>query len=201
MVVRDPSKVDAAALKKIDGVLGVEVRENQVQVIVGQIIEDLFLEVEKRVGKTNANGAGKTAGEKACRDLLQFPAADGGHHIAVNPSLIAAGFLNLSLLLDRLNLRSRNRPIPTMSSLNNLAQIRLHFLPVFVAYTSAKKFDTEPVLAMLLACWLLYPDWVAMAGAGGYTTYFGIPALLTTYNGAVLQIILSVWVMSKSTSC
>ena len=38
---------------------------------------------------------------------------------------------------------------------------------------------------MLLACWLLYPDWVAMAGAGGYTSYFGIPTLLTTYNGAV----------------
>ena len=38
VVVRDPSKVDAAALKKIDGVMGVEVRENQVQVIVGQII-------------------------------------------------------------------------------------------------------------------------------------------------------------------
>ncbi len=29
VVVRDPSKVDAAALKKIDGVLGVEVRENR----------------------------------------------------------------------------------------------------------------------------------------------------------------------------
>lgn len=81
--------------------------------------------------------------------------------------------------------------------LNNLAQSVFYFLPVFVAYTSAKKFDTEPVLAMLLACWLLYPDWVAMAAAGGYTSYFGIPALLTTYNGAVLQIILSVWVMSK----
>ena len=53
MVVRDPSKVDAASLKKIDGVLGVEVRENQVQVIVGQIIEDLFLEVEKRVRKAS----------------------------------------------------------------------------------------------------------------------------------------------------
>ena len=36
-----------------------------------------------------------------------------------------------------------------------------------------------------------------MAAEGGFTSYFGIPVLQTTYNGAVLQIILSVWVMSK----
>ena len=196
VVVRDPSKVDAAALKKIDGVLGVEVRENQVQVIVGQIIEDLFLEVEKRVGKTSAGGSGKPQEKKLVAVFSNFLQLMAGIMSPVIPSLIAAGFLTCLLLLLNLvfGLESTNS---TYVILNNLAQSVFYFLPVFVAYTSAKKFDTEPVLAMLLACWLLYPDWVAMAGAGGYTTYFGIPALLTTYNGAVLQIILSVWVMSK----
>ncbi|WP_279124122.1 PTS glucose transporter subunit IIA [Holdemania filiformis] len=196
VVVRDPSKVDAAALKKIDGVLGVEVRENQVQVIVGQIIEDLFLEVEKRVGKTSAGGAGKPQEKKLVAVFSNFLQLMAGIMSPVIPSLIAAGFLTCLLLLLNLvfGLESTNS---TYVILNNLAQSVFYFLPVFVAYTSAKKFDTEPVLAMLLACWLLYPDWVAMAGAGGYTSYFGIPALLTTYNGAVLQIILSVWVMSK----
>jgi PTS system beta-glucosides-specific IIC component len=196
VVVRDPSKVDAAALKKIDGVLGVEVRENQVQVIVGQIIEDLFLEVEKRVGKTSAGGSGKPQEKKLVAIFSNFLQLMAGIMSPVIPSLIAAGFLTCLLLLLNLvfGLESTNS---TYVILNNLAQSVFYFLPVFVAYTSAKKFDTEPVLAMLLACWLLYPDWVAMAGAGGYTTYFGIPALLTTYNGAVLQIILSVWVMSK----
>ena len=196
VVVRDPSRVDAAALKKIDGVLGVEVRENQVQVIVGQIIEDLFLEVEKRVGKTSAGGAGKPQEKKLVAVFSNFLQLMAGIMSPVIPSLIAAGFLTCLLLLLNLvfGLESTNS---TYVILNNLAQSVFYFLPVFVAYTSAKKFDTEPVLAMLLACWLLYPDWVAMAGAGGYTSYFGIPALLTTYNGAVLQIILSVWVMSK----
>ncbi|MDR1794051.1 MAG: PTS glucose transporter subunit IIA [Erysipelotrichaceae bacterium] len=114
----------------------------------------------------------------------------------VIPSLIAAGFLTCLLLLLNLvfKLETTNS---TYIILNNLAQSVFYFLPVFVAYTSARKFDTEPVLAMLLACWLLYPDWVAMASGGGYTSYFGIPTLLTTYNGAVLQIILSVFIMSK----
>ena len=182
VVVRDPSKVDAASLKKIDGVLGVEVRENQVQVIVGQIIEDLFLEVEKRVGKTSAEGSGKPQEKKLVAVFSNFLQLMAGIMSPVIPSLIAAGFLTCLLLLLNLvfGLESTNS---TYVILNNLAQSVFYFLPVFVAYTSAKKFDTEPVLAMLLACWLLYPDWVAMAGAGGYTSYFGIPALLTTYNG------------------
>lgn len=151
VVVRDPSKVDAAALKKIDGVLGVEVRENQVQVIVGQIIEDLFLEVEKRVGKTNANGAGKPQEKKLVAIFSNFLQLMAGIMSPVIPSLIAAGFLTCLLLLLNLvfGLESTNS---TYVILNNLAQSVFYFLPVFVAYTSAKKFDTEPVLAMLLAC-------------------------------------------------
>ena len=48
---------------------------------------------------------------------------------------------------------------------------------------------------MVLACFLLYPDWVAGAD-GSFTHYFGLPVLRATYNGAVIQIILSVFVMS-----
>ena len=99
MCIRDRSKVDAAALKKIDGVLGVEVRENQVQVIVGQIIEDLFLEVEKRVGKTNANGAGKPQEKKLVAIFSNFLQLMAGIMSPVIPSLIAAGFLTCLLLL------------------------------------------------------------------------------------------------------
>lgn len=50
VVVKDPAKINQAAVKKVNGVLGLEVAGNQVQVIVGQVIEDLYLAVEKQVG-------------------------------------------------------------------------------------------------------------------------------------------------------
>ncbi|MBQ6452581.1 MAG: PTS transporter subunit EIIC, partial [Solobacterium sp.] len=84
--------------------------------------------------------------------------------------------------------------------LNGVAQAVFYFMPIYVAYTSALKFDTEPVLAMILAGAMLYPDWVNLVNAGsetGYTSFFGIPTLLTTYNGSVLQIVLAVFVMSR----
>lgn len=193
VVVNDSSLVKEGALKKINGVLGVEFRDEQVQVIVGAIIEDLFLAVEKQVGTTSQSG--ETKKDKNIVSIFaNFLQLMAGIMSPVIPALIAAGFLTCLLLV--LNLCGLPTDNSTYVILNNLAQTVFYFLPVFVAYTSAKKFDTEPVLAMVLACWLLYPDWVTMASAGGWTSYFGIPTLLTTYNGAVLQIILSVWIMS-----
>ena len=83
--------------------------------------------------------------------------------------------------------------------LNSLGQTALYFLPVMVAYSSAKQFDTDPILSIMLACFLLYPDWnnlVAKGSATGFTSYFGLPVHLQTYSGQVVQIILSIWIMS-----
>lgn len=196
VVVKDATNVNQASLKKVNGVMGVEAHDDQVQVIVGAIIEDLFLEVEKLFNVSGSTQNGTKEKKTIVTLFTDFLQLMAGIMSPVIPSLIAAGFLTCLLLLLNLvfGMESTNS---TYVILNNLAQSVFYFLPVFVAYTSAKKFNTEPVLAMLLACWLLYPDWVAMAGEGGYTSYFGIPTLLTTYNGAVLQIILSIWVMSK----
>ena len=194
--VKNPEIVDTKALKKTPGVLGVELAGDYCQVIVGGIIEDLYLAVGKIAGPvaSAANGGKvKRKPDEIFRDFLLMVA---GIISPVIPALITAGFLStvLAIMTLAFGIDSTNS---TYKILNNFAQSAFYFLPVFVAYTSAKKFDTEPVLAMLLACGLLYPDWVTMASEGGFTSYFGIPVLLTTYNGAVIQIILSVWVMSK----
>ena len=198
VVLKDPKKADTAALQKLKGVLGVELRGDQGQVIVGQIIEDLYLNVEKLTGSLSGNGDKPAEKEKKgiARVFSDFLLMMAGIMSPVIPALITAGFLSTLLIILQLvfHVDATNS---TYRILNNFAQSVFYFLPVFVAYTSAKKFDTEPVLAMLLACALLYPDWVTMAAEGGFTSYFGLPVLLTTYNGAVSQIILSVFIMSK----
>jgi len=196
VVVKDSAAVQENQLKKIEGVIGVAVRDGETQVIVGQIIEDLNIQVEKLVGNTKASTGKKSKGKNPVTMFANFLQMMAGIMSPVIPALIAAGFLTCLLLLFKIVFHVD----PTNSTyviLNNLAQSVFYFLPVFVAYSAAKKFNTEPVLAMLLACWLLYPGWVTMAGAGGFTSYFGIPAMLKTYNGAVLQLILSVWVMAQ----
>lgn len=205
VVVKDPAKIDQAAVKKVNGVLGLEVAGNQVQVIVGQVIEDLYLAVEKQVGSLAGKaGEGVASPDKPKKPLdyvAGFMSMLASIMSPVIPGLVAAGFLAtiLTIMSVFFGIDSSNS---TYAILYNFSQAVFYFMPVFVAYTSAQRFNTEPVLAMLLACALLYPDWVTMvntmtAEGQEFVSYFGLPVTLTTYNGAVVQIILSVWVMSK----
>ena len=58
VVVKDPAQIEQTAVKKVNGVLGLEVAGNQVQVIVGQAVEDLFLAVEKQAGNLTGKAGG-----------------------------------------------------------------------------------------------------------------------------------------------
>ncbi|MDD4849706.1 MAG: PTS transporter subunit EIIC [Gemmiger sp.] len=194
--VNDIEKVDQAALKKVKGVIALDIRNGEVQVIVGPIIEDLYLAVEKAAG-----GGGKVAeakqGKKTPSEIFGgFLMMMAGILSPIIPALIASGLLSTVLTVMTLVLKVDATTSPTYAILYNLSQTVFYFLPVLVAYTAAKKFDTEPILAAVLACFLLYPGWVEAAAQGGFTSYFGLPVLRTTYNGAVIQIILSVFVMA-----
>lgn len=198
--VADMSKVNQEGLKKIPGVIALDSRAGEVQVIVGAIIEELSREVEKITGTAGKSApvAANRGGKKSAGEIFSsFLLLIAGILSPVIPALIASGLLSTVLTIMTLVMGVDASTSTTYSILYNLSQTVFYFIPVIVAYTSARKFDTEPVLAMILACFLLYPDWVSEAAAGGYTTYFGIPVLRTTYNGAVIQIILSVFIMSK----
>lgn len=170
LVVKDTNKVDKKALGKIKGVLGVEVMDGgSVQVIVGQIIESLYQEFEALAGSVTSGPQEKE--KKSIKTLfIDFLQLMAGIMSPVIPALLCASFIAIVLLILQMGF-GLTTDHPTIKILNNLEQSVFYFLPVFVAYTSAKKFNTEPVLAMLLACFLLYPDWVTMVNAGSATGY------------------------------
>ena len=198
----DREKVDFEGIKMVPGVLGLSDNGDEIQVIIGQSVEQLYPEVEKIVGKRAGSAAGAPAGKQSLGDRASgFLLMMAGIMSPVIPALITAGFISVLLVLLKL-VGLITAESTTYVILNGFAQAAFYFLPVYVAYTSARKFDTEPVMAMMLACGLLYPDWATLVatltGEGQtFTSYFGIPVYLMTYNGGVIQIVLSVWVMSK----
>lgn len=202
--VKDASLVDKSELKKIDGVLGVEVAGDENQIIVGQIIEDLFFAFEKETGMKGGvideNLDPELKGKKSVGGLfISFLQLMAGIMSPVIPTLIIAGFFSLILTLGT-QFFGLDTTTSTYTILYNISQAPFYFLPVMCAYTSAKKFGVEPPMAMLLAGILLYPGWSTLVAAGsetGFVSYFGIPVYLCEYGSSVLPIVLSVWVMSK----
>ena len=201
--LKNPEVVNKGELKKIDGVLGVEVAGEETQIIVGQIIEDLFFAFEEESGVKGGvidENLDPNLGKKTPMALfLGFLQLMAGIMSPVIPTLIIAGFFSLILTLGT-SFFGLDNTTSTYTILYNISQAPFYFLPVMCAYTSAKKFNVEPPMAMLLAGILLYPGWEALVTAGsesGFTSYFGIPVYLCTYGSSALPIVLSVWVMSK----
>ncbi len=201
--LKDPEKANKAELKKLDGVLGVEVAGEETQIIVGQIIEDLFYAFEEVSGVKGGvidENLDPNLGKKTPLALfLSFLQLMAGIMSPIIPTLIIAGFFSLILTLGT-QFFGLDSTTSTYTILHNISQAPFYFLPIMCAYTSAKKFNVEPPMAMLLAGILLYPGWVDLvnnANGATFTSYFGIPVYLCSYGSSTLPIVLSVWIMSK----
>ncbi len=111
----------------------------------------------------------------------------------VIPILLAGGILKMVvLLLSTLHILSGTTEV----ILSAMATTPFYFLPVIVAYSTARHFDTEPVLAIISVCVMLLPDFSALMESGEKVTFIGIPVVSATYAYSVIPIILLIYCMS-----
>lgn len=113
--------------------------------------------------------------------------------VPIIPILLAGGIIKMIvLLLTTLHILSGT----TETILSAIATAPFYFLPVMVAYSAAKHFDTDPLIAMISVCTMLLPDFTALMESGEKVTFMGIPVVAATYAYSVIPIILLVYCMS-----
>lgn len=79
--------------------------------------------------------------------------------------------------------------------LYHIADAVFYFLPVLLAYSSAKVFGANPTLAVSVALFLVHPEFTeAVQTRSG--DFFGVPVAHITYNSSVIPIILIIWAQS-----
>lgn len=201
----DYSKADQAAIKALDGVLGVQKVGEQLQVIIGPDVDKVYDEVIKQTGLEAAAAVDETLDTVKEKKPLTFKGIIGaildalsGSLGPVIPAIVACAFFKMLTSIlgpDILNV------LPPESNLavlfNFVGDAAFYFFPVICGYTAARKFNVTPVLGILLGGIMLHPTYTAMAAEGVQNfTVFGIPTMVLNYGSTVLPIILSVWVMS-----
>lgn len=80
--------------------------------------------------------------------------------------------------------------------LTRISSAVFYFLPVLLAYSSAKVFKTNQVLAASVALFLLHPDVVGVVGVYPPADFFGIPLSPGNYANSVIPIIIIIWAQS-----
>ncbi|MGL5436419.1 MAG: PTS transporter subunit EIIC [Lachnospiraceae bacterium] len=80
----------------------------------------------------------------------------------------------------------------TYMVLNAMADSLFYFLPMILAFTSARKFGPNPFTAIVIGGILLYPTLTAVFEAGIGINFAGLPMKAVTYHSSVVPIILAV---------
>ncbi|MGB4779893.1 glucose PTS transporter subunit IIA [Microbacterium sp.] len=197
-VLHDPSKADLQTLSNLPGILRAQNAGGQTQVVVGGKVEQYHADIQQMLGGRAATRSASPARKKenVFSRVIAFIAS---LFTPLLPALVGAGMIKaLVTILQTTGVLDPATPLYTVLSI--MGDGVFYFLPVFLAITTAKRVDTNPYLAMVLAVAVLHPTWTALVTAGqadGRTTetVLGIPVLLMSYSSTVIPIVLGVIVL------
>lgn len=195
--LKDPSLADNEKVKSIDGVVDVIDKAGQYQVLIGIEVPHVYDEFETLV-KGNDQNALDTNSNQGGGILSNIFSAISSIFSPLLPALAGSGILRGLLILSvQLGWISENSG--TYAILFSASMAVFYFLPILLAFSSARKFGASPYISALIAAALLHPNFLALMGESGNgvtSNFFGIPAVLMNYNSTVVPIILSIWVYS-----
>ncbi|MBW4085743.1 beta-glucoside-specific PTS transporter subunit IIABC [Paenibacillus sp. S150] len=206
--LKDESKADTEALKNMEGVVTVVKSGGQYQVVIGNHVPEVYAEVAA-IGGFQAAAAEatdeKTGVFNKFIDIISgvFTPTLG----VLSATGMIKGFTALFLSLGVLTSTSG-----TYQILNAIGDCLFYFFPIFLGYTSAKKFNANIFIGMAIGATLVYPTFSSITASGEplytlfsgtviespvYLTFLGIPVILMSYASSVIPIILSTFVGGK----
>ncbi|CAH1190123.1 PTS system beta-glucoside-specific EIIBCA component [Paenibacillus auburnensis] len=204
----DESKANTEILKNMDGIVTVIQSGGQYQVVIGNHVPEVYADVSAIGGFQSA--AAESPDEKIGLFNKFIDIISG----VFTPALgvlcatgMIKGFTALFLSLGLLTSTSG-----TYQILNAIGDCLFYFFPIFLGYTSAKKFNANIFLGMAIGATLVYPTFSSITASGQplytlfsgsviespvYLTFLGIPVILMSYSSSVIPIILSTYVGAK----
>ena len=210
--LKDEGKANTDVLKAMDGVVTVVQSGGQYQVVIGQMVGEVYDEILQYQGIKGAGGVDAEEEDDTPKKPLDlFVDTVSGIFTPVLGILAASGMLKgLLAIISAFEILDPSGG--TYQILNVLADAFFYFLPIFLGYTAGKKFKMgNEFTAMAIGAALVYPSLAAMRGGDVLYTvlsgtlfesaihveFLGIPVILMNYASSVIPVILAVWVGSK----
>ncbi len=190
-ILKDESVVNKDTVAKIPGVITAVQAGGQFQVVIGNHVRDAYQFVTQLVTiDENAEASKKKVGiVSRIIDVISSIFAPFLYTLAVCG--ILQGILGVLVAFG-----AKSTDSGTYQILNFISWTGFTFLPVLISVTAAKKFGMNTFAAVVIACALVCPDYIAMVNSGASISFLGIPVQLLSYTSSVIPIILAVWAAS-----
>lgn len=209
--LKDESKANDDVLKNMQGIVTVMKSGGQYQVVIGNHVQDVYNDVTALIDVDNLN----TSSEEKKSGKLLDKAIDvvSGIFQPILGIMAACGMVKgLNALFVAMGLYSDTSGGYMM--INAIGDALFTFLPLFLGYTSAKKFGLKPMIGLVVGAIMCYPGIQASSISSGkdaiftlfqgtmfaspiYIDFFGIPVISMDYTGTVIPVILAVYFAAK----
>ncbi|WP_086347980.1 beta-glucoside-specific PTS transporter subunit IIABC [Candidatus Enterococcus clewellii] len=190
--LKDESAAATEELKNDPDVIQVVQSGGQYQVVIGSHVSDVYKELLAQSSLGNETDEKSDAPKgNIFNQLIDIISSIFTPFLgAMAGAGVLKGFLTLALTMGWLAADSGAYLV-----LFAVADGIFTYLPILLAFTAAKKFNTNQFLAVCLAMALVHPSINALAGTE--LSFFGIPVILgaSGYTSSVIPIILAVFVM------
>jgi PTS system beta-glucosides-specific IIC component len=194
--VKDKSLVKIEEIKKLEGVLGAQWSNEQLQIIIGQKVGEVYGIIAEKAGLQKEKAIDENLdSEKKKFGIGTLFDAVAGCLTPLIPPLIGAGLVKCVLIIGEL-LGILTADMPTYTVLSFVADAGFYFLPVFIGATAAKKFNTNMGLGMLIGAMMIHPDFISAVADGTKLSLWHIPVYGGSYASSIFPAIISVYVMS-----
>lgn len=189
--IKDMSLVNVNEIESIEGVQGVVNKNGQFQIVIGTDVAFVCDEI-KKMGNFSETIA---TNDEDVSWLNKILGAITAIFQPVIPAICGAGMIKAVLaILTALHIVATDSQ--TYILLNMFADAAFYFLPIFLAFSSAKRFNCNPYFAAVLGGILIHPTFTGLVGAGETLSFVGLPIKLVSYGSAVVPPILIVLVQS-----
>ncbi|NNU89893.1 PTS system trehalose-specific EIIBC component [Anoxybacillus sp. CHMUD] len=214
--LKDEGKVDKEALENIDIVKGSFSVNGQFQVVIGQgLVDKVYNEMVEMTGIGRATKQEiKDAAEKKLNPLQRAIKTLADIFIPILPAIVTAGLLmGINNILTGPGIFYEGKSIVDVHEqwrdfadmINLIANTAFVFLPGLIGWSAVKKFGGSELLGIVLGLMLVHPAllnaWAyasaVQEGTVPYWNLFGFDVQKIGYQGQVLPILISSYVLAK----
>lgn len=210
--LKDEGKAKDDVLKNMDGVVTVMKSGGQYQVVIGNHVPEVYADVMPLLGIEEGSA---DPAEDVPKGSLFNRAIDviSGIFQPILGIMAACGMVKgLNALFVAMGLYTD--ACGGYLVLNAIGDGLFTFMPLFLGYTAAKKFNLKPMIGLVIGAIMCYPAiqnsalsqggealYTLFAGtmfeSAVYTEFFGIPMIAMDYTGTVIPVIFVVYFASK----
>lgn len=208
--LKDESIAQDEALKNLEGVVTVMKSAGQYQVVIGNQVQDVY---EQLAPLLHAEQPQTVQGAEKEKLLDRFVDIISGIFQPILGIMAACGMIKgLNMLFMTLGLYTETSG--GYMIINAIGDALFTFLPLFLGYTSARKFGLKPMVGLVIGGIMCYPGIQSSALSGSlkplytmfegtmfaspvYIDFFGIPVISMDYTSTVIPVIFIVYFASK----